>query len=249
MSDTNGTGLPASIEAVWGVGQQPTKGPKRGLSLERIVAAAIAVASSDGLAAVSMGRVAAELGTSAMTLYRYVAAKDELLLLMTDAAVGPPVPIPAGARGWRAGMEHWARSLLAAYRRCPWVVRIPIAGPPNTPNHIAWMDQALTTMDDSGLDAGERMSVLLLVSGYVRNDAILSGDLYAAFEAAATDPDAVMLDYGQMLRRLADAKRFPGVRKIVDAGVFDVADHPDHEFDFGLDRILDGVDALVRSRR
>ena len=61
MEQDDGTGLPASIEAAWGLRQRPTKGPKRGLSLERIVEAAMKIAASDGLAAVSMGRVAADL--------------------------------------------------------------------------------------------------------------------------------------------------------------------------------------------
>jgi AcrR family transcriptional regulator len=248
MSDASGTGLPGSIEAAWGLRPAPTKGPRRGLSLDRIVAAAVAVAAADGLGAVSMSRVAAELGTSAMTLYRYLASKDELLALMADAAIGPPPPLPADARGWRAGMAHWARAMLARYRDNPWVVRIPIGGPPTTPNNVAWMEQALTCLDGTGLHPAEKMSVLLLVSGYVRNDATLGADLYAAFEAAATDPDAVMLDYGRTLRKLLDADRFPALTKVLDAGVFDQADHPDTEFNFGLERVLDGIDALVRSR-
>src|SRR6266511_609170 len=90
-----GTGLPASLEAAWGLRARPSKGPKRGLSLERIVEAAVKVAASDGLEAVSMGRVAGDLGVSTMSLYRYVAAKDELLALMVDATAASPPAAPA----------------------------------------------------------------------------------------------------------------------------------------------------------
>ncbi len=143
---------------------------------------------------------------------------------------------------------HWAESLVAVYRKYPWVVRIPIGGPPITPNHVAWMERAITSMDGTGLEAGEKMSVLLLISGYVRNDAVLSADLFAAFNAAATTPDSVMLDYGRALRKVVDPDRFPGVMSVVEAGTFDQADHPDTEFEFGLERILDGIESLVRSR-
>src|SRR5260370_18893459 len=91
--------LPASVAGAWGVRDRPHKGPKPGLSLERIVAAAVQVADAEGLAAVSMNRVATELGTAPMSLYRYVTAKDELLALMLDAAyasppTGPPTSGP-----------------------------------------------------------------------------------------------------------------------------------------------------------
>src|SRR5215470_993531 len=99
--------LPASVAAAWGVRDRPHKGPKPGLSLERIVAAAVQVADAEGLAAVSMSRVAAELGTAPMSLYRYVAAKDELLALMFDAAYGPSPTGPGGDAGWRAGLSRW----------------------------------------------------------------------------------------------------------------------------------------------
>src|SRR5271156_3032527 len=69
--------LPASIELAWGLGERPRRGPKPGLTLERIVAAGIRVAMTDGLGSVSMGRIAAELGGSTMSLYRYVRAKDD----------------------------------------------------------------------------------------------------------------------------------------------------------------------------
>src|SRR4029453_11068455 len=95
MESQGATGLPASIEATWGVRTRPSKGPRPALSLERIVAAAARVAAADGLQGVSMSRVAADLGVSTMSLYRYVGAKDELLVLMADLAFEPPPgPVP-----------------------------------------------------------------------------------------------------------------------------------------------------------
>ena len=82
--------LPPGIALAWGRAERPRRGPKPGLSLERIVAAGIHLAVTDGLGSVSMGRVAAELGASTMALYRYVPAKDDLLTLMVDTALGAP---------------------------------------------------------------------------------------------------------------------------------------------------------------
>src|SRR3954451_19235158 len=97
--------LAASLEAAWGRRARPTKGPKPGLSLERIVEAAVALAQAEGIGAVSMARVAGGLGSCPMSLYRHVAAKDELLALMVDAALGP-VPSPAPQEDWRAGLTR-----------------------------------------------------------------------------------------------------------------------------------------------
>src|SRR5690348_482873 len=90
MTEPGDADLPPAVAAAWGVRGRPHKGPKPGLTLARIVTAAIGVADAEGLAAVSMSRVATELGAAPMSLYRYVTGKDELLELMVDTAMGPP---------------------------------------------------------------------------------------------------------------------------------------------------------------
>jgi AcrR family transcriptional regulator len=248
MNDDRGTGLPASIEAAWGRRGRSTKGPKPGLSLERIVGAAIKIAGAEGLSAVSMSRVAAELGTSAMSLYRYVAAKDELLALMVDAAGGTPPPTHDPDEGWRAGLSRWAWAYRAVLTQNPWALRIPISGPPVTPNQVAWMEDALRSLRDTGLTEAEKLSVLLLLSGYVRNEATLVADIAAAARASGSGVEEVMPRYGRLLRQLTDAGRFPALHRALASDVFDADDEPEVEFVFGLERILDGVEVLVRAR-
>ena len=124
--------LPASLAAAWGLRERPGKGPKRGLSLDQIVRAGIKVATADGLAALSMSRVAAELGVGTMSLYRYVASKGELLDLMVDTGLGPPPAADPGAP-WRDGLAHWAWTQLGVFRDHLWAVQVPISGPPATP--------------------------------------------------------------------------------------------------------------------
>ena len=235
--------IPASVAAAWGRRDRPSRGPKPGLSVERIVEAGVRVASNEGLAAVSMARVAQELGTSTMSLYRYVNAKDELLMLMVDAAIGPPPPTVPD-EGWRDALSRWAWSEHERIRQHPWAVRVPIAGPPTTPNQVAWMESVLWALRATGLAEDEKASVLLLLSGYVRNEATLTAELMAAGFIS----DEQMMGYSRLLATLTDSDRFPALHAVLEAGVFDRADPPEKEFGFGLERILDGVEALISSR-
>jgi AcrR family transcriptional regulator len=251
MSERSVTGLPASIEAAWGVRERPPKGPRPALSLERIVDAAVRVAAADGLAAVSMSRVAADLGVSTMSLYRYVASKDELLALMTDLPFEAP-PDPRGPEeGWREGLARWAWTEREVLRRHPWVLRIPIAGPPITPNAIVWLERGLDSLRDTGLREDEKLSVILLVTGYVRNQALLEAEIAAAQAAGATAPDPEMMpSYGRLMARLTDPERFPALHAVIRAGVFEETDEDgNYDFTFGLERVLDGIEKLIETRR
>lgn len=245
MSDgeqPSGPGLPASMELAWGIRERAVRGPKPGLTLERIVAAGVKVASTEGLAGVSMSRVAAEVGASTMSLYRYVGSKDELLTLMVDAALGPPPATIEPAAGWRVGITRWAEGVRDAYLRQPWSLRVPITGPPFGPNNVAWLERALRCLADTPLNEQQKLSTVLLVSGFVRNDTTLIADIAAGIAAAGGQPPP---SYGATLRRLIDATRFPAIDRAIASGALDDDDELGGEFDFGLERILDGVERLI----
>jgi AcrR family transcriptional regulator len=244
MERRGDSGLPASVETAWGLAAGHGRGRPPTLSLDRIVEAGVRLASAHGLGSVSMGRVAAELGSSTMALYRHVATKDELLALMVDAALGSPPP--AATEGWRTGLAGWAWAQHERIRAHPWTVRVPISGPPITPNQVAWLEAALRLLAPTGLAEHEKASAVLLLSGYVRGEATLTADIEAHF--ASADPDRAMSAYADLLRRLLEPERFPALHALLAAGVFDHADDPDVEFAFGLERILDGIGALVAPR-
>lgn len=246
-----GTGLPPSIEAAWGLRERPTKGRKPGLSLARIVDTAVDVAATEGLPAVSMGRIAKKLGVSPMSLYRYVAAKDELYVLMQEAIIGDPPALPAPGTDWRTAMAEWAWEMRRICYKNLWALRIPVSSPPATPRMVAWWEWGLVALEGTRLDWGEKLSVILMVNGYVRHEATLMADLAAAVEASGRSAEAVLAGYGRTIQKLADPARFPSVAEMLAAGVMDVPDEPegpDHEFVFGLERTLDGIDVLVRER-
>jgi AcrR family transcriptional regulator len=237
--------LPPGVAAAWGLRPRQGKGPKPGLSRERILEAAVAVAASEGLQAVSMPRVAKELGTAPMSLYRHVESKDELLALMRDAALGPPPELAPG--DWREGLAEWARGFLNAMRANMWAVRIPIAGLPIMPNELAWTERALRALGDTGLAQADRISVLLSVSTYVRGMALIESELTASVAERFGSLDDLMGTYTGLLRRITDEENFPAFTAVIRAGVLDKADPPDAEFEFGLNRILDGIAHLIEA--
>jgi AcrR family transcriptional regulator len=248
MPETSGD-LPATVELLWGLRDRSRRGgPKPALSLERIVSAAIELADEGGLAAVTMSRLAEKLGFTTMSLYRYVASKEELLLLMIDAAVGPP-PTTDPARGWRQPAEAWSRELLVFYRQHPWILEVPISALPAGPRQLLWFDRGLAALEDTHLTESEKTGSVLLLGMYVRAQAALGADLVRAAQLAE-EAGGAPRSWSQVLTRLIDPERYPAVSRAVNAGVFDDAGEgsPEDEFDFGLQRILDGIQALHGSR-
>lgn len=240
------TALPVSVRAVWGrPAGAAARGPRPALTLARIVEAAVGVAATEGLDAVAMSRIARALDVGTMSLYRYVKGKDELLALMVDS-VFDEAPAPRGPReSWPAALSRWAHAHRAALERHPWTLRVPLGGPPIMPNQVLWFERGIACLGGTGLSEADKLCVLLLVNGFVRNAALLAADLQAA-RASRRRANAAMADYGRLLGSLIDEQRFPALSALVASRVFEGPDVPGAEFAFGLDRILDGVAVLVR---
>jgi AcrR family transcriptional regulator len=236
--------LPPWLELAWGRRRRATRGPKPRLTLESIVAAGIAVAMTEGIGALSMTRVAAKLGVGTMSLYRYVSSKDELLTLLVDTALGSPPQAPPGD-DWRSGLTRWAVGVRTAYQRHPWALRVPISAPPLGPNNVSWLENALVALRPTPLSEQEKLSTVLLVSGFVRNEATLGLDLAAGAAAAGAGEGQVMPTYARLLSSLIEPGDFPALEDAIASGALADEDDPDSEFQFGLERILDGVAALI----
>ncbi|GAB2670689.1 TetR/AcrR family transcriptional regulator [Kribbella swartbergensis] len=236
--------LPADVAVMWRLRDSSRRGPKPSLTLEDITRAAIELADAEGLGAVSMARVAERLGNSTMALYRHVKSKDELLVLMSDAALERPEPLPDGV-DWRTGLTFWAEGVLSAIRNHPWYSKLPISGPPAGPNNLAWFDAALGALKDTGLPEEAKVGVVMGLITYVQGEIRMSLDLAAGF----ADNPGVFNQYGAILARVVDRGQLPALARVLDAGVFDtVSDFDqtsDEDFDFGLQLYLDGVAAFI----
>ncbi len=247
--------LPAAVAVAWGLSDRARRGPRPAFTLDDVVGAAVALADEHGLDGVSMTRVAAALGYSTMSLYRYVGSKEELLLHMQDAAWGPPPRAEIEAAGWRDGLAEWTRATMRSYRAHPWVVDIPISGPPLLPRSLDWMDCALGLLAGTPLTGIERLATMSLLTGYARNEVSLSRNLE---RARAAHPPAADVDEGDLyerqLRGVVRADRLPALHGLLEDGLFaappsmPAGGEDDFMLDFGLERILDGVQALIQSR-
>ncbi|MFG3117661.1 TetR/AcrR family transcriptional regulator [Streptomyces sp. NPDC048197] len=232
-----------SVELLWGGRERPSRGPRPALSLERITGAAIALADAGGLGAVSMQRVAGELDFTKMSLYRYVPGKNELVALMIDSAMGEPPQLP---EGWRNGLRAWAGALTTVYHRHPWLLGAATGPRVMGPNELGWTEAAVAALAGTGLSGGEQLDAVVVVSGHVRALAQVSASMGLG-SARATEPEQVMsAALNELLVGRAD--RYPAVAAALASTEADAAAR-DRADEFGLERILDGLEAYMGGSR
>jgi AcrR family transcriptional regulator len=239
--------LPHAVALAWGVAANPQRGPKREMSIERIVEVAVQLADRGGLAAVSMAAVANELGFTPMSLYRYVAAKDDLLLLMEEEGVGLPPESIRETDGWRAGLEAWLHAVVDTYTEHPWLLDLPVTGTPVTPHSLAWLDSVLEVLASTPLSDPERLAVSLMLLAQARWEGHLSRGQRLAEAAEGAPPLEIDRRRAHLLRELVTVEQFPFLVPVLDSGAFGTDDHD--PFVFAVDRLLDGLDAYLRARQ
>ncbi|WP_188110599.1 TetR/AcrR family transcriptional regulator [Aeromicrobium ginsengisoli] len=239
--------LPPSLELLWGRREVGRRGPKPGLNVDAIVAAAVEIANAEGLDAVSMARVAKAVGFTTMSLYRYVTNKDELLQLMWNASADGVMEFELEGETWRSRLLSWAMAQREAIARNIWIVQMPMATPPLAPNSLRWMEVGLEALGDTELGDGEKMRVLGLISSHALIDARMAYDAQQAKGAGA-----VPIDYTAILREVAEEERFPHLHRVAWSGEADdpePGDDPFAEYRFDLEVMLDGIEALVERSR
>ena len=235
--------LPRGLALAWGVAASPQRGPKREMSVERIVESAVAIADAEGLGAVSMAAVAKSLGFSPMSLYRYVTAKDDLLLLMEEEAVGLPPALDDPVGDWRLALTEIFNALVQVYVNHPWLLSMPFNGSPITPNSSAWLDAALGVLQQTGLSQQDRLAVALAISGQARwCGMILVGYRQTALREGL-DEDQFSQREAQFFDPVIDRASYPHLRQAIDAQVFTSEYDP---MSFGLHRLLDGIELYLQ---
>ncbi|BDT87650.1 TetR/AcrR family transcriptional regulator C-terminal domain-containing protein [Nocardia cyriacigeorgica] len=244
-TETSGSGdINRTLELLWETGPRPSRGPKPGLTLDRIVEAAVQIADAEGLEAVTMRRVATELGTGTMTLYRYLPGKAELLDLMLDRVQRPDHDLPVGSGGWRAALEHVARQTLALYRRHPWLLYVNQARPIMGPGSVESMEVVLTAIKPMGLSDVELISVIVMIDNFVVGAARTEVFQQEALRTTGMTDAEFWQAQLPMLERAMNSGRYPTMAGLEENAFDQDFDH----FGFGLRRILDGLADLVEER-
>jgi AcrR family transcriptional regulator len=237
------TDLSRTMALLWGTAARSPRGPKAGLDVARIVREAIAIADKEGLAALSMRRVAEALGVAPMSLYTYVRNKSELIDLMIDAAAAGAHEV---AGGWRPAMERLARDVYAGFQSHPWMLQTPMSRGLMGPNQTAALEANLRPLDQAGLDGREAMAVFSLVVGYAMGAARAAVDTARLEDASGTPTEQWWEDAGPALAEHITADRFPTLTKLWAEDTF--TDTELDYFEFGLQRLLDGVEAYLDKR-
>lgn len=238
--------LPAGVALSWGLVPTGTRGPKPGMSVAKIVEAAMQLADQGGLAAVSMKSVADRLGFTAMSLYRYISSKEDLLILMLDAGFGP-VPANVNAAGdWRGQCRAWTDAVYYRILDHPWVVDIPIGGAPMTYFQTRWLESALQALVATSLSGAEKLNTALTLSSLAMANARLTRDMRQGRGQYSTPEEGKRFE--EALAGLLPAGEFPELAPLVQANAFSDDDGAEHEhFEFAVELVLDGVAARLKS--
>ena len=226
------------------VGAPPPHEPE--LTRERIVRAAIEVADHEGLAALSMRRVATSLGVATMSLYRHVPGKEDLTMLMVDTVAGD-FPFPQQRPpGWRASLEFAARLLWTMFQRHPWSAELlSMTRPQLMPNLLDYTEWTLGPLHELGLDLDTMMNFHLTVFGHARSTAMNLHSETQAEQDTGMTADEWINTQESALRELLVTGRYPTFEHVISQE-FDF--NLDTLFEFGLRRLLDGFEVLLRQR-
>ncbi|SCG40853.1 TetR/AcrR family transcriptional regulator [Micromonospora humi] len=239
-----------SLAILWRTREPTSRGAGPGLSVDRIVRAAIEIADAEGIDALTMRRVSEALGAGTMSVYTYVPGKSELLDVMVDAVYGD-LPRPTDPPGdWRARLERIARDNLALYRAHPWLLRAETTRPVLGPHTLAKYDHELHAVADIGLDDVEMDAVLTLVLGHAKSAARAALDVVELERETGMTDDQWWQTHAPWLEKFMTTGSYPLAARVGTAAgmAHGAAYGPDHAFEFGLQRVLDGISVVVAER-
>jgi AcrR family transcriptional regulator len=234
-----------STGPIWARDEPGARRPR--YTREQIAAAALAVADAEGIEAVSMRRVAAELGAGTMTIYHYVRTKGELLDLMDDAIMAE-VLVPNGelASGWREALTQIATRSRDAFSRHAWAME-GLRGSQGGPNSLKHFEQTLAAVAPLELPLEQKLELVLIVDDYVFGYVLRASE--AASELEHLDAHESHLLYMATLLESGEYPHTADVFRDHDlvsgfALMVDAFRNP-NRFDHGLERLLDGIEAWV----
>ncbi|OEU87174.1 TetR family transcriptional regulator [Streptomyces abyssalis] len=247
--DSSSAGDPArSLELLWRVpADAPRRGPQQRLSIDTVVAVAVGLADADGLDALTMRRVAQELGVAPMTLYTYVPGKAELLDLMLDAAYAQMTRADTTGQQWRARLTAVAEENRTLFETHPWAATVSTSRPPLGPGMMAKYEHELSALEGHGLDDVEMDAALTFLLDFVQANARSTAEARAARQKSKMDDEQWWAANAPLLEKVLDPRAYPvAVRVGTAAGTAHGAAYsPEHAYEFGLGRVLDGLAVLI----
>lgn len=217
-----------------------SRGPKRAHSREKIAALAIRIADAEGLEAASIRRIAAELGTGAASLYRYVANKQDLFDLMADTVLGED-RMPRFSGDWRADLRKAARRCRAMYLRHPWMLTVSGFRMLNGTNLLRWVEFTMAAIDGHGLGIDDMLVLSNTLFAYARGQAASEiGEREASLRSGMSRFEW-MIQHTDSIRAILESGRFPYFNRIVkDAATPHREAAEERAFRDGLECLLDG---------
>ncbi|GGM08044.1 TetR/AcrR family transcriptional regulator [Micromonospora yangpuensis] len=238
-----------SLAILWRTREPVSRGGGPALSVDRIVRQGIKIADAEGLGALTMRRVSDALAVGTMSVYTYVPGKAELLDVMVDTVYAETAR-PAEPTGWRARLEQVARENWALYRRHPWLLQAETSRPVLGPNLMAKYDYELRAVDGVGLTDLEMDSVLTLVLGHVKSAARAAWDQVNLERDTGLTEGQWWQSHAPYLKRYVGDDTYPTATRVGTAAgqAHGAAYHPEHAFEFGLQRVLDGIAVVVETR-
>lgn len=234
---------------IWARPERAAKGPAPSLSRAQIAATAIALADVEGIEAVSMRRLAGELGVAATSLYGYVERKNELYDLMIDAVEGEDGGLPAPSGDWRTDVRAFAHRLHTLIQRHPWIATLAPGLSTMGPNSLARAEGILTALNGLGLDIDAMMTIIDTIDSYVRGHAISQLAEQEARRRSGLDIQQWMQTQAAYVHTIIDSGDYPMVTKVIrDATKPHDPDNAIQGFGAGLEQILDGITANLPHR-
>jgi AcrR family transcriptional regulator len=226
---------------IWARLDRSTRRPQPALTHDQIVQAAIEIADSEGVQALSMRKVAARLGSGTMSLYRYVPSKDDLLDLMVDAVVGEE-ELPGRPSGdWRSELAGLARRTRRVARRHPWMLGFVLARPNLGPNALRQIEYAMTAVDGLGLHVDGMLDMVSAVNAFVIGFVQAELAEEEAQRRTGLNEEQWRDRMAPYMRQLIATGRYPFLERIV----VEAEDFPDVDttFERRLALVLDGLAA------
>ncbi len=228
----------------------PRHGPERGLDVDAVIVAATELADRQGLDAVTMRRLARALRVSPMTLYTYVPGRAELVDLMLDAAYQRLPKTDTTGDPWRQRLTAVADDNRALYLAHPWASTVSTLRPPLGPGLLAKYEHELGALDGLGLTDLDMDDALTHLLSFVQANALAANDARAARRDSAMNDEQWWSANAPLLRRILDDATFPLATRVGSAAgaAHKSAHDPEHAYRFGLQRVLDGLAALIERR-